>query len=211
MTNVTTPAPRRRGAGDGGTLRLPLTPARAWVILLALLPKVLFMDLTSIELLILDVDGVLTVGHVTAGPIAERIKEFHVHDGFAVKLWQRCGGTVAMLSGRGGEGVTQRAAELGVELVHVGVDDKLSAYNLILSSTGRADEAVAYMGDDIPDLAPMARARFAVAVADAVPSVKRAAHYVTRRPGGRGAVAEVVELLLRKQKRWSRTLLTQQV
>ena len=114
---------------------------------------------------------------------------------------------VAVLSGRGGEAVVRRAAELGIELVHTGVTDKLAAYESILVSAGRRDEAVGYVGDDIPDLAPMARAHFSVAVADAVPAVKRAADYVTRRAGGRGAVAEVVELLLRKQKRWSRSLL----
>ena len=165
------------------------------------------MDLTSIGLLILDVDGVLTNGRIVTGPDGEGVKEFHVQDGCAVKLWQRCGGLVAILSGRGGEAVVRRAAELGIELVHTGVTDKLATYESILVSAGRRDEAVGYVGDDIPDLAPMARAHFSVAVADAVPAVKRAADYVTRRAGGRGAVAEVVELLLRKQKRWSRSLL----
>lgn len=166
------------------------------------------MELASIDLLILDVDGVLTDGHVVAGPNGESIKRFHVHDGCAVKLWQRCEGRVAILSGRGGEAVTRRAAELGIKWVHTDVTDKLAAYDAILASAGRRDEAVAYVGDDLPDLAPMARAGFSVAVADAVPAVKRAADYVTRRAGGRGVVAEVVELLLRKQKRWSRDLLT---
>ncbi len=167
------------------------------------------MDLASIELLILDVDGVLTDGRIVTGPEGEGSKKFHVQDGCAIKLWQRCGGVVAILSGRGGSGVTQRAAELGIELVHTGVADKLAGYEAILESAGRGDEAVGYVGDDLPDLAPMTRARFSVAVADAVPAVKRAADYVTRLGGGRGAIAEVVELLLRKQKRWSRDLLGQ--
>ncbi|MHC4697568.1 MAG: KdsC family phosphatase [Planctomycetota bacterium] len=165
------------------------------------------MNLDSIELLILDVDGVLTNGHIITGPDGDGTKRFHVQDGYAVKLWQRCGGSVALLSGRGGEAVTRRAKELGIERVHTGVTDKLAAYEEILASAGSRDEAVGYVGDDVPDLAPMARAGFAVAVADAVPAVKRVADYVTRRGGGRGAVAEVVELLLRKQKRWSRELL----
>ena len=167
------------------------------------------MDLALIELLILDVDGVLTDGKIIIGPAGEGIKQFHVQDGCAIRLWQRCAGRVAILSGRGAEAVTRRAKELAIELVHTGVTDKLAGYEEILASAGVRDGVVGYLADDLPDLAPMARAGFAVAVADAVPAVKKAADYVTRRAGGRGVVAEVVELLLRRRKRWSRDLLLQ--
>jgi 3-deoxy-D-manno-octulosonate 8-phosphate phosphatase (KDO 8-P phosphatase) len=167
------------------------------------------MDLAPIELIILDVDGVLTTGHIINGPEGDVSKPFHVQDGCAIKLWQRSGGAVAILSGRRGEALTRRAEELDIKLVYTGVANKLSGYTEILAAAGTHDEAVCYVGDDIPDLPPMVRARFPVAVADAVPAVKKVAEYVSRRGGGRGAVAEVVELILRKQKRWSRDLLAQ--
>ena len=137
-------------------------------------------------------------------------KLFHTQDGCAIKLWRRCGGETAILSGRRSEAVGHRAAELGVEQVHLGVSDKLAGYEAILASVAGADEVVGYIGDDLPDLRPMERCAFPVAVANAVPAVKRAAMYITRRRGGCGAVAEVVELLLRKRKQWCRALLTEQ-
>ena len=159
------------------------------------------MDVTSIKLLILDVDGVLTDGRIVTDPGGDPRKSFHVQDGYAIKIWQRCGGEAAILSGRADRVVTQRAAELGIEWVHVGALDKLQAYESILAEAGCTDSNVAYVGDDLPDLGPMARCAFPIAVANAVPAVKRASVYVTRVSGGLGAIAEVVELLLRKQKR----------
>ena len=169
------------------------------------------MDATAIELLILDVDGVLTDGRLFPAPQPSEVPElsgkaFHVQDGHAIKLWQRCGYQTAILSGRDSPYVTSRARELGIGWCRTGADDKLSAYVQLIESAAYIDAAVAYVGDDLPDLRPMARCGFPVAVANAVPAVKQAAAYVTRRAGGSGAVAEVVELLLRRQKRWSRAL-----
>ncbi len=165
------------------------------------------MDTTPVELLILDVDGVLTDGCVI--PVSDSLstKAFCVQDGCAIKLWQRYDGKVAILSGRSEEAVTRRAADLGIKWVHTGVTDKLEGYEAILEAAGCGDAVVGYIGDDLPDLKPMSRCGFPIAVANAVPDVKRVAWYVTRRGGGYGAVAEVVELLLRKQKCWSRTRL----
>lgn len=161
------------------------------------------MDFTAIKLLILDVDGVLTDGGVMVGPEGELIKKFHVRDGHAVKLWQRCGHRAAILSGRESGSVTRRARELGIEIVKQGMEDKLSGYEEILSLTGLKDADVAFVGDDLPDLPVMRRCGLGIAVADAAARVRRAASYVTRISGGRGAAAEVVELILRKQGRWS--------
>lgn len=162
---------------------------------------------TAVSLLILDVDGVLTAGRVAVGDDAGSSRRFHVHDGCAIKLWRRCDGRVAILSGKSGHDITARAEELDVDWIETGATDKETVYNDILARAGCRDDAVAYVGDDLPDLAPMARCGFAVAVANAVPYVKRMADYVTRRRGGEGAVAEVVEHLLRRQKRWNRSLL----
>jgi 3-deoxy-D-manno-octulosonate 8-phosphate phosphatase (KDO 8-P phosphatase) len=160
------------------------------------------METVSVRLLILDVDGVLTDGSVVPVSTGLSAKAFCVQDGCAIKLWQKCDGKVAILSGRSEEAVIRRARELGIEWVHTGVKDKMVAYEAILAAAACDDCATGYIGDDLPDLGPMSRCGFPVAVANAVPAVKRIALYVTRRSGGHGAAAEVVELLLRKQKRW---------
>lgn len=174
-------------------------------ILLALGFRLDQMNTNDIKLLVLDVDGVLTDGGILVGD-GEESKRFAVQDGCAIKLWQQAEGTVAILSGRGGPAVEKRAAELGIEVVALSVDNKLAGFEGLLSDTGFSEAATAYVGDDLPDLAPMRRAGWPVAVANAVPEVKRAAAYVTRRPGGSGAVAEIVELLLRQQGRWTAQL-----
>lgn len=162
------------------------------------------MDMTAIQLLVLDVDGVLTDGRVSMVSEGESAKTFYVQDGLAIKMWQASGGNVAILSGRSDGGVERRAAELGIDCVHLGVEDKLAAFETILTSAGYESAASGYMGDDHPDLGPMRRCGFPIAVSNAVPQVKRAAAYVTRRSGGAGAVAEAVEFILRRQGRWPR-------
>lgn len=161
------------------------------------------MNFTAIRLLILDVDGVLTDGRVTASRGGEDAKAFHVQDGCAIKVWQQHAGLVAVLSGRESSEVKRRAEELGIAWLRMGIDDKLLGFEELLQSAEVPASAVAYVGDDLPDLGPMRRSAWPVAVANAVPTVKRAAQYVTRRRGGEGAVAETIELLLRKQRRWS--------
>jgi len=161
------------------------------------------MDFTAIRLLILDVDGVLTDGRVTASRGGEDAKAFHVQDGCAIKVWQRSRGLVAILSGRESSDVKRRAEELGIAWVRMGMEDKLIGFEEILRSAEVAAEASAFVGDDLPDLGSMRRCGFPVAVANAVPTIKRVAEYVTRRRGGEGAVAETIELILRKQRRWN--------
>jgi len=167
------------------------------------------MDFTAIKLLILDVDGVLTDGRLLIGPDGERTKTFHVHDGCALKLWHRSGGHSAVLSSRASAALDLRAHELGISLVRAGVPEKVAGYEAILKEGAFIDAQVAYVGDDLPDLPVMARVGLPIAVAQAVPAVKKRATYVTARRGGQGAVAEVVELLLRKQRRWSGPMLTE--
>ncbi|MCH7925049.1 MAG: HAD hydrolase family protein [Planctomycetes bacterium] len=161
------------------------------------------MNWASIELLVLDVDGVLTDGRILSSAEGGWEKSFYVQDGCATKLWSQMGGQVAIISGRSEPALDRRAAELGIQTVCKGVSDKTAALDVILSSSDTNARGVAYVGDDLPDLGPMSRVTFPVAVANAHPAVKRSAMYITRRKGGRGAVAEVVEFLLRKQGRWS--------
>lgn len=165
------------------------------------------MHATAIRLLILDVDGVLTRGDIAPDADGDRGKTFHVRDGHAIKLWQRAAGKVAILSGRRSDHVDRRAAELGIALVRQGASDKLAMFPELLEEAGCRAVETAYVGDDLPDVPIMGRCGLAIAVADAAAEVKRAAHHVTRRPGGCGAVAEAVEWLLRRQDQWNRASL----
>lgn len=160
------------------------------------------MDIAAIELLMLDVDGVLTDGSLRYGAEGETGKTFFVQDGWAIKEWQACGGKTAIITGRDGEALRRRAADLGIRMFHQGVTEKLAAYERVRDSVGCPDDRIAVVGDDHPDIAPMRRCGFPIAVQNAVPAVKRAAAYVTRRAGGSGAIAEIVELLLRKKGLW---------
>lgn len=157
----------------------------------------------KIELLILDVDGVLTHGTLAYDAEGQRQKTFHVHDGGAIRLWRESGGHCAIISGRKSPAVESRARELGIDFVTQGVTDKIPAYVETCRSLGVEDRAVSYVGDDLLDLEPMRRCGYPIAVAGADPLVKRAARYVTRRAGGEGAVREAIERLMRFNGTWS--------
>jgi 3-deoxy-D-manno-octulosonate 8-phosphate phosphatase (KDO 8-P phosphatase) len=155
----------------------------------------------GIEALILDVDGVLTDGRIIYGDHDE-LKFFHVRDGSGLWAWKRAGREAVILSGRSSQAVARRAQEVGVTRVLQGIADKASAYERLLSETGWRPEQVACIADDFPDLGLLGRSGLAVAVADACFEVRSAAHYVTKMPGGHGAVREAIELILRIQGRW---------
>jgi 3-deoxy-D-manno-octulosonate 8-phosphate phosphatase (KDO 8-P phosphatase) len=156
----------------------------------------------AVELLLLDVDGVLTDGSIVYADDGVEIKAFHVRDGSGLKLWQREGKRAAVISGRRSRAVEVRAAELGIDPVIQGAADKLAAYRQLLDGSGLRPEQVAAVGDDLPDLPLLGNCGLAVAVADACAEVRAEAHCITRTPGGRGAVREVIELILRCQGRW---------
>lgn len=160
----------------------------------------------SIKLLILDVDGVLTDGGLPYSADGSASKQFFVQDGGAMRLWQRMGGTISILSGRQSPAVETRAKDLGISLVMQGIADKLAACDELCRRAGVTDAQTCVMGDDLIDMPPMKRCGFAIAPANALPVVKRAAHYVTRRAGGEGAVAEAIERLLRRNGSWSAAL-----
>jgi 3-deoxy-D-manno-octulosonate 8-phosphate phosphatase (KDO 8-P phosphatase) len=164
----------------------------------------------KIRVFLMDVDGTLTPGVVCLqtfpdGSVAE-MKVFNAHDGAGLKLASIMGIRTGLITGRDSQATSRRAREMGVEFVLQGQARKLEAYKGILARTGATNEEIAYMGDDLPDLPLMERAGLAVAVADAVPEVKRAAHYVTVAKGGEGAAREVVELILKSQGRWKKAV-----
>ncbi|MBI4644652.1 MAG: HAD hydrolase family protein, partial [Deltaproteobacteria bacterium] len=156
----------------------------------------------AIRLLILDVDGVLTDGSLYFGPTGEALKVFHVRDGHGLKMAQRAGIEVAFLSGRRSDAAYHRAKELGVSRFHEGLRDKVVVLEEIMAALKIEAGAVAAVGDDLVDLPHLRRVGLAVAVADAPPEVKAAAHWVTTLPGGKGAVREVCDLLLKAQGKW---------
>jgi 3-deoxy-D-manno-octulosonate 8-phosphate phosphatase (KDO 8-P phosphatase) len=155
-----------------------------------------------VRLLLLDVDGVLTDGSIVYTDNRVELKRFHVRDGSGLKLWRLAGNRAAILSGRSSPAVETRAAELGIAPVLQGRDDKRAALADVLAAAGVGPDEVCAVGDDLPDLPVMLRCGMAVAVADAAPEVRAAAHYVTAAPGGRGAVREAVEWLLKLQGKW---------
>ena len=160
-------------------------------------------DLTKIKLLLLDVDGVMTDGRITYDSAGGETKAFDVKDGHGLKLVQRVGIQVGIITGRQSSIVARRAAELGIELVYQGVKDKNLPFREILEKLALLPEEVAYVGDDVVDLPIMRQVGFAATVADAVDDVKPYAHMVTKRCGGRGAVREVCDFLLKESGRWS--------
>ena len=158
----------------------------------------------GVRLLVLDVDGVLTEGGIVYGTGGLEVKRFHVRDGSGLKMWRQAGRRSALITGRSSPVVDARAVELGVDFVFQGAADKLAAYRRLLEDAAMPPSAVCYVGDDLPDLPPMRRCGLAAAVADGCREVRGAAHHVTRAAGGRGAVREVIELVLRRQGEWDR-------
>jgi 3-deoxy-D-manno-octulosonate 8-phosphate phosphatase (KDO 8-P phosphatase) len=163
----------------------------------------LVTKLKRIKLFLCDVDGVMTDGTVLIGG-AQEIKRFNIRDGLGLIFLRRAGLKVGWVSARPSPVTEARAAELGIDFLIQQGDrvGKTGAVEKLLRRTKLDWGAVCFVGDDVVDLGPLRRAGFAVAVADARPEVKAAAHYVTRAPGGHGAIREVAEMILQAQGEW---------
>jgi 3-deoxy-D-manno-octulosonate 8-phosphate phosphatase (KDO 8-P phosphatase) len=159
-------------------------------------------NFADIRILILDVDGVLTDGTLFIHSDGSESKCFNTLDGHGIKMWQRAGLKVALLSGRASEPTRRRAEQLKIEHVFEDCHDKLPTLQKFLAKLGLSLEAVAYIGDDLTDLPVMRFVGFGVAVANAVDEVKKYADYVTIHRGGSGAVREVIEYILKKSGKW---------
>lgn len=160
----------------------------------------------QIKLLLMDVDGTMTDGSVTllsqTDGSALEIKTFDAHDGQGLTLAQTAGLRTGCITGRESAALLRRAQEMKMEFIYMKQPLKMPAYEEILRKAGVTDSAVAYIGDDLPDLPLLRRAGLAVAVGDAVPEVKEAAHYTTRAVSGHGAVREAVEVILKSKGIW---------
>ena len=158
--------------------------------------------LAAIKLLLLDVDGVLTDGRITYDNHGNELKSFDVKDGHGLKLLQRAGITVGIITGRQSDLVARRAAELGIDILYQGALKKLDPYLEILAKQGLDDNQVAYVGDDLIDLPVLRRVGFSATVSDAHPDVLPLVDYVSKRAGGRGAVREICDHLLKGGGHW---------
>lgn len=154
---------------------------------------------SRVKLAIFDVDGVLTDGSLFIGDDGQEYKAFNSRDGHGMVMLRQTGVTLAIITGRSSEVVRIRMASLGINHLYQGILDKLAAYEELKNCLGLADEAIAYVGDDVVDLPVLRRAGLAVAVADAHPLVQRHVHWQTRSPGGRGAARDLCELIMEAQ------------
>ena len=167
------------------------------------MPKNLQPRCEPIELLLSDVDGVLTDGRVVYDNQGIETKHFHIRDGMGIRLWQKAGYRFGLVTLRSSHIVRARAAELGIDIVRQGAGDKLVTVREILAELNLSPRQVCYLGDDLPDLSVVREMGLGVAVADACAELREAADYVTDAPGGRGAVRETVEMILKAQLRWN--------
>lgn len=155
-----------------------------------------------IKLVLFDVDGVLTDGAVIVHSDGTESKRFHIRDGIAMIWAERAGLRVGLLSARTSPTTVHRAHQLGLSLVRQGVANKLEAYDEIIAGLGMTDGEVAYMGDDVVDLAVLARVGLSAAPSDAVLAVRERVQWVASSAGGAGAARELIEVILRAQGRW---------
>jgi 3-deoxy-D-manno-octulosonate 8-phosphate phosphatase (KDO 8-P phosphatase) len=155
-----------------------------------------------LKMLVFDVDGVLTDGTIVVHGDGSESKTFNIKDGAAIVWAQRAGLSVALLSARSADATAVRAAQLGIPIIVQGSADKVAGYEQILTGAGLTDQEVGYMGDDLQDLPVLRRAGFSAAPADAAPEVRASVQWVSASGGGRGAVRECIEHVLRAQGQW---------
>jgi 3-deoxy-D-manno-octulosonate 8-phosphate phosphatase (KDO 8-P phosphatase) len=165
-----------------------------------------FARAARVRLMIFDVDGILTDGSLHYGPEGEMIKTFNVLDGHGIKLLQASGVAAAIISARKSDIVARRAADLGILHLRQGVHDKQAAFEQLLAQTGIEAAACGFIGDDVIDLPVLLRAGFAASVPGGHPEVRARVHYITQAAGGRGAVRELCDFLLRAQGNYETAL-----
>ena len=156
----------------------------------------------SIRLILSDVDGVLTDGAISFDNQGIESKSFHVRDGLGIKLWRKSGHQFGIVTARSSHIVKVRMNELGVDIVRQGTQDKLSVGSKLIEELKLGPEQVCYIGDDLSDIGLMKHVGLAATVSDGVEEAKSIAHLVTSSPGGRGAIRELIESILRQQNRW---------
>ena len=173
---------------------------------MAKIPTAILEAASKIKLVILDVDGVMTDGTLYYGNNGEELKGFNIQDGLGIKLLQKHGIQVGIITGRVSELLQRRATELSINLLIQGRDDKLIALDELLESRQESLEEIAFMGDDLPDLSAISKVGLGIAVANACSTVVEVAKWQTLKGGGNGAVRELAEMLLTAQGKWACTV-----
>ena len=166
------------------------------------LPEELTQKAKGIKLFVLDVDGVLTDGQIIINDEGVESKNFNVRDGMALSIARKKGFKIAIISGRYSKVVEHRASELGIKEVHQGVSDKLIVFQEVLKNFDVTAEEASFIGDDINDIPTMEACGFSAVPSDADETVKKKAEYVCSKPGGGGAVRELIEIILSSQHQW---------
>lgn len=156
----------------------------------------------KIKVLALDVDGIMTNGDIIFDSTGKETKIFNVQDGFGILFFKHAGFKTAIITARASDVVTLRAKDLSIDKTYQDAFPKMLAYQKMLRAFKVKDSEVCFMGDDWPDIQVLKRVGFAVSVPNAAPEVKKAAHYITKYEGGKGAVREVIELILKAQGKW---------
>ncbi len=157
----------------------------------------------NVKMLILDVDGVLTDGSIIYADSGEELKNFSVRDGLGMSLLDKAGIKSIIITAKKSRALIRRAKEMGVARVYQNAVDKVKAYEQVLRAFKLTDEAVCYVGDDLIDIPILRRVGLAVGVADGSDELRDVVHYITRRQGGKGAVREVIDIILKAQGRWN--------
>jgi 3-deoxy-D-manno-octulosonate 8-phosphate phosphatase (KDO 8-P phosphatase) len=160
------------------------------------------LDLSQVKAFIFDVDGVLTDGSLLALASGEQVRSFNIKDGFAIRHALQQGFKVAIISGRREEGVRNRLLSLDITDIYLGIADKMVVFEQYLAKYDLRPADIAYMGDDVPDLAVMQACGVAACPEDAAPDVMWIANYISSKPGGKGAVRELIEAVLKWQGKW---------
>ncbi len=160
----------------------------------------------KIRLILMDVDGVLTDESIIYGPFPDEVKIFNVKDGLGIKLAQSAGLIIGIITSRTSEVLKRRTKELGIELVYQGEKNKFNAYQQIKKELFVSDEQIAYIGDDLPDLEILRVVGFSVAVENACEEAKNSVDFITNKSGGKGAVRDVIEMILRTQDKWEQVI-----
>jgi 3-deoxy-D-manno-octulosonate 8-phosphate phosphatase (KDO 8-P phosphatase) len=160
----------------------------------------------QIQLILMDCDGVLTDGRIIPLPDGSEIKHFHAADGQGIKLAKQAGLLIGIVSGRQSAVLQRRAQENHYDFLYQAVENKLAVCQELLTAQQITWSKVAFIGDDLPDIAPMSQAGLAIAVANAVSEVRQVAHFTTQQRGGFGAVREAIELILKAQGKWEQLI-----
>lgn len=167
------------------------------------MPENIFDRLKAIKAFVFDVDGVMTDGQLLLLDNGEWLRQMNIKDGFALKYAVEKRYKIGVISGSGSEAIAYRLRALGIEDVHLMVENKIAAFEKFVLKHGISAAEVLYMGDDIPDIQPMKSCGLAACPQDAVAEIKKIAHYITGAAGGKGCVREVIEMVLKLHNQWN--------